>query len=134
MVKTSKYSIKSETVTHRCTIKKQFWRVLNISQKRPYTWASFETKLQNCCLSLKKALPQMFSYKVLPNITDHFFWKTRPGDCICKIPFCLSRQSQHQMLPLNLLFEFYFNYCQIKHFSFLNAADNLARNELIYCW
>ena len=34
--------------------KKQFWRVLNISQKKAYTWASFEIKLQ--VYSLKRLL------------------------------------------------------------------------------
>ena len=52
MVKVSKYSIKSEAVIRRCTIKKQFWKVLNISQKKAYTWASFEIKLQAYSLKL----------------------------------------------------------------------------------
>ena len=33
---------------------------------------------------------------------------------------------RHQMLPLNLIFAFYFNYFQSKRFSFLNVLGNLA--------
>ena len=66
MVKVSKYSIKSEAVIRRFTIKKQFWGVLNISQEKTYTWAFFEIKLQAYSLKLlfKKALVQVFSYKI----------------------------------------------------------------------
>ena len=136
MVKTSKYWTKSEAVIHRCSVKKQFWRVLNISQKKLLYMSLFWNKvagLQPQTSFKKRLLYGCFPVKFAKYYRPLFFEK-HPGDCFCKISFCLSRQSQHQMLPLNLFFEFYFNYFQIKHFSFLNAADNLARNELIYWW
>ena len=34
MIQISKYSIKSEAAIHGCTVKKLFWRVLKISQKK----------------------------------------------------------------------------------------------------
>ena len=46
-VKVSKYSIKSEAVIRKCAIKKQFWKVLNIPQKKNYTRVSSEIKLQS---------------------------------------------------------------------------------------
>ena len=115
MVKVSKYSIKSEAVIRRCTIKKQFWNVLNISQKKTYTWASFETKLQAYSLKL------LLKTGSCSCILEHLFCKTCPGDCFCKIYFCLSRQPQPPLF-------------QSKHFSFLNVLGNLVMNELIYCW
>ena len=136
MVKVSKYSIKSEAVIRRCTIKKQFWRVLNISQKKAYTSASFEIKLQaySLILLLKKGSCQVFSYKICKIFSSTFFAKHVRVIASVKYPLVCHVNLSHQMLPLNLFFAFYFNYCQSKHFSFLNVLGNLAMNELIYCW
>ena len=41
MVKVSKYSIKSEEAIHVRTIKKLFWRVLKVPQKKTFAWATF---------------------------------------------------------------------------------------------
>ena len=55
-----------EAAIRKSTIKKQYRKVLNISQKKTYTWASFEIKLQAYSLKLllKKALVQVLSYKI----------------------------------------------------------------------
>ena len=100
MVKVSKYSIKSEAV-----ILMQFWRVLNVLQKKTYTWDSFEIKLQDYSLKLllKKVLVQVFSYEIA-KYSRAPFCKTRPGDCFCKISFCLSRQPQPPNVTIKLVF------------------------------
>ena len=40
----------------------------------------------------------------LPNILEHLFCKTRPGDCFCKISFCLSRQPRPPNVTIKLVF------------------------------
>ena len=40
-IKISKYSIKSQAAIHDCTMKKLFWKVLEIPQKKSSAWASF---------------------------------------------------------------------------------------------
>ena len=78
-VKVSKYSIKWEAVIRRCIIKNQFWRVLNISQKKTYTRASFEIKLQAYNLKLlfkKRLLHKCFPIKFAKYSRAHFLQNT----------------------------------------------------------
>ena len=137
MVKVSKYSIKSEAVIRRCTIKKQFWRVLNILQKKTLCMGLFWNKvagLQPQTSFIKRLLYRCFPIKFAKYSRAPFFAKHVRVTASVKYPFVCHVNLSHQMLPLNLFFAFYFNYCQSKHFSFLNVLGNLAMNELIYCW
>ena len=112
--------------------KKQFWRVLNISQEKTYIWAAFEIKLQAC--SLKLLFKKGLLYRCFPIKFSTFFAKYVRVTASVKYTFVCHINLSHQMLSLNLIFAFYFNYFQGKHFSFLNVLGTLAMHELIYCW
>ena len=112
------YSIKSEAEIHGCTIKKLFWRILKISQKKPMNEPLFK---QRCRLTswffLKKAPAHVFSCKLCQIFLRTFLAKDAQVTASAKYPFVFHVNLSHKMLPLILFFPFYFKYFQSKHFS-----------------
>ena len=64
----------------------------------------------------------------MPNILEHLFCKTRPGDCFCKISFCLSRQPQ----PLNVTIKlvFFALYFKVSEYPF-KQNKNMLKNKTV---
>ena len=64
IIKVSKYLIKSEAEIHGYTIKKLFWRVLKISQKKTYSVFSNKVVGLHSEIFLKKGPVHVFSCKL----------------------------------------------------------------------
>ena len=64
----------------------------------------------------------------MPNILEHLFCKTRPGDCFCQISFCLSRQTQPLKVTIKLVFfAFYF---KVSEYPF-QQNKNMLKNTTV---
>ena len=102
--KVSKYSIKSEAVTRRCTIKKQFWRVLNISQKKYLAWASWNkvAGLQPETSFRKRHLYRCFPRKYAKYSKAPFFAKHVL--VTASVKYLFARQPQSPNVTIELVF------------------------------
>ena len=120
MVKVSKYSINSE---HRTIIRRYYSSMIRGSDSQVYykvavLKSSKNFTEKNLCISLflnkvpglwpetffRKGSSKGVFLRVLSNILEHLFCKSRLSDCFCKTSFCLSRQPQPQNVTIDLVF------------------------------
>ena len=132
-----KIKIHRKPEIRRWTEKRQFWKVLNISLKKTLYLSLFFNKvagLHHQTFFKKRLLYRCFPKKFAKY--SRFFFANTSGWLLLQnvLLFVWYFSLSHQMLPLNLFFEFYFNYFQSKDISFLNVLSNLTMNELIFCW
>ena len=120
MIKVSKYSIKSEAANHSCTIKKLFWRVLKISQKKNLCMSLLLNKFAGLYPDFFFFLKKRFLLTCFPvSFAKYFralFLQNTSGWLLLQNILVFHVNFSHKMLAL-LFFPFYFKYFQSKHFS-----------------